>query len=219
MLPLLALGFVVLMGSGPLAGQADTTILLAGKVVGLDGKAVAGAVVTLHEPAAKDVVGETDGSGAFGLKTARQARYDVSAETSDHQHGEVTVAEPGGGLQIVVKALDAAMEFTDKPDFTVAGITDWTAVGGHGSDATLRTSEDLARATAGLKHGGSAGEMDESRGDPLGAVREEARAAALEPSEANYFAWGSELLVQSGDLAGGGGVCEGGLGCIRSRSG
>ena len=33
------------------------------------------------------------------------------------------------------------MEFADKPNFTVAGVTDWTAVGGHGSDATLRTSE------------------------------------------------------------------------------
>ena len=40
------------------------------------------------------------------------------------------------------------MEFADKPDFTIAGVTDWTAVGGHGSDSTLRTSEDLARETS-----------------------------------------------------------------------
>jgi cytochrome c-type biogenesis protein CcmH/NrfG len=43
------------------------------------------------------------------------------------------------------------MEFADKPNFTVAGVTDWTAVGGHGSDATLRTSEALARETLALK--------------------------------------------------------------------
>ena len=43
------------------------------------------------------------------------------------------------------------MEFADKPNFTVAGVTDWTAVGGHGSDATLRTSEALARETTTLK--------------------------------------------------------------------
>ena len=31
-------------------------------------------------------------------------------------------------------------QFSDKPDFTVAGITDWTAAGGHGSDVNLRAS-------------------------------------------------------------------------------
>jgi thioredoxin-like negative regulator of GroEL len=43
------------------------------------------------------------------------------------------------------------MEFADKPNFTVAGVTDWTAVGGHGSDSSLRTSEALARETLTLK--------------------------------------------------------------------
>ena len=40
-----------------------------------------------------------------------------------------------------------------------------------------------------------AGELDEKLGDPLGAVRELEHAVRLEPSEANYFAWGSELLL------------------------
>ena len=44
-----------------------------------------------------------------------------------------------------------AVEFSDQPAFTVAGVTDWTAVGGHGSDATLRTSEQLAEETLSLK--------------------------------------------------------------------
>ena len=43
------------------------------------------------------------------------------------------------------------MEFADQPNFTIAGVTDWTAVGGHGSDSTLRTSESLASETATLK--------------------------------------------------------------------
>ena len=46
------------------------------------------------------------------------------------------------------------MEFFDKPNFTIAGVTDWTAVGGHGSDSALRTSEDLARETLTLKPDG-----------------------------------------------------------------
>jgi tetratricopeptide (TPR) repeat protein len=182
-----------------------------------------------------------------------------------------------------------AMEFADKPDFTIAGVTDWTAVGGHGSDSTLRTSEDLARETLALKPPGEAkqafesenrlraalagapgnfaanhelgafylhegryrdaipllqgawqadptnagneydlaaalmgagdfsqarehalkllahqdkadlhrllGEIDEKISDPLAAVHEDEQAVRLDPSEQNYFAWGSELLL------------------------
>jgi tetratricopeptide (TPR) repeat protein len=43
------------------------------------------------------------------------------------------------------------MEFEDKPNFIVAGVTDWTAVGGHGADTNLRTSEALAKETLALK--------------------------------------------------------------------
>jgi tetratricopeptide (TPR) repeat protein len=181
------------------------------------------------------------------------------------------------------------MQFADKPDFTIAGVTDWTAVGGHGSDSTLRTSEDLARETLALKPPGEAkqafesetklraalagapgdfaanhqlgafylhagryresipllqaayqadssnagneydlaaalmgagdfslarehaekllahqdkadlhrllGELDEKVSDPLAAVHEDEQAVRLDPSEQNYFAWGSELLL------------------------
>ena len=40
-----------------------------------------------------------------------------------------------------------------------------------------------------------AGELDEKSGDPLAAVKEYQQAVALDPSEENYFAWGSELLL------------------------
>jgi tetratricopeptide (TPR) repeat protein len=39
-----------------------------------------------------------------------------------------------------------------------------------------------------------AGEVDEKLGDPLGAVHEFERAVKEDPSEENYFAWGTELL-------------------------
>ena len=39
------------------------------------------------------------------------------------------------------------------------------------------------------------GELDEKMGDPLAAVREDEQAVRLDPSEQNYFAWGSELLL------------------------
>jgi len=200
-------------------------------------------------------------------------------------------------------ASPGAMEFKDEPSFTVAGVTDWSGAGGHGSDTSLRTSEALARETLALKssgpdktlHGAATGtaagreslesenklraavartpdnfeanhqlgdfylragkyreaivplkvayqinsgnvanafdlalayrgngdlflardlavkviasaegdagpyallgDLDERLGDPLGAVREYERAATLDPSEPNYFEWGTELLL------------------------
>jgi Flp pilus assembly protein TadD len=43
------------------------------------------------------------------------------------------------------------------------------------------------------------GELDERLGDPLEAVHEYERAARLEPSEQNYFEWGTELLLHRAD--------------------
>jgi len=39
------------------------------------------------------------------------------------------------------------------------------------------------------------GDLEEQSGDPLAAVREYEQAARLAPSEQNYFAWGTELLI------------------------
>jgi len=121
----------------------------------------------------------------------------------------------------------AAMDFSDKPNFTVAGVTDWTAAGGHGSDVSLRTSEALARDTKGLGEKPSRenvensqqllqrreeikkqlsiseradlcrelGDIDEQLNDPLAAVHDYEHATQLDPSERNYFAWATELLL------------------------
>src|SRR5208283_1053505 len=62
-----------------------------------------------------------------------------------------TVAQPSAASQT---ASPGAMEFKDEPSFTVAGVTDWSGAGGHGSDTSLRTSEALARETLALKSSG-----------------------------------------------------------------
>ena len=188
-----------------------------------------------------------------------------------------------------------ALEYSDEPQFTVAGVTDPSNVGGHGSNVTLPTKEALARETAllggsvastgkgtgaanrapgelpnvaadsfadNLKVGkellraGQSGqaiayleraaqlkpmdyeagfslaaayqkngatqradqavqtllargdhaelhallaEVRESEGQPVEAVREYQRAAEMEPSEENLFAWGAELLLHHAD--------------------
>jgi tetratricopeptide (TPR) repeat protein len=48
-------------------------------------------------------------------------------------------------------------EFFDEPQFTVAGVTQATNSGGHGSDTVLRTAEALAKATVSLSKESSVG--------------------------------------------------------------
>lgn len=104
----------------------------------------------------------------------------------------------------------AQPELFDEPQFTVAGVTDTTNLGGHGSNAVVRTKEALAKDVASLGPppvakaapespavaGADVGAgMEEKQGNPLVAVREYQRAAETNPSESNYFNWGAELLV------------------------
>ncbi len=220
-------------------------VQVTGTVKDQSGAAVAGAAVRLRESAAQvDVHAVTNAAGSFVLPAVAAGEASVTATA----HGleartDVPAANLSEPVALVLRptASDVgAMQFSDAPNFTVAGVTDWTAVGGHGSDVTLRTSESLASATASLtgSHAGPttpeelrilaevredegpgnlafaqaqvhaalqahptallyriAGEVDESAGDPLAAVREFEQAAKQGPSEVNEFEWGSELLV------------------------
>jgi Tfp pilus assembly protein PilF len=108
-------------------------------------------------------------------------------------------------------ASGAQPEFFDEPQFTVAGVTDTTNLGGHGSNVVVRTKEALAKDVVTLSAApatnapankeapqvppGSTTPLQEKPVDPLQAVREYQHAAETNPSESNYFAWGAELLV------------------------
>jgi tetratricopeptide (TPR) repeat protein len=102
-------------------------------------------------------------------------------------------------------ASTAQPEFFDEPQFTVAGVTDTTNLGGHGSNVVVRTKEALAKDVVSLgtapvnnesatkASSPSAAQVEEK--DPLRAVHEFQRAAETNPSESNFFDWGAELLV------------------------
>jgi len=110
------------------------------------------------------------------------------------------------------QANPAAVKFSDEIHFNVAGVSDPSNLGGHGSDTVLRTKESLAKETASLKHETAMqpnnnptegvanthsrlAEAAESEGRPLDAVREYQQAAELQPNEAHLFAWGADLLL------------------------
>jgi tetratricopeptide (TPR) repeat protein len=293
-------------------------LTIQGEVLDSSARPVVGASVLLQQKGgAGTVETTTDSAGAFGFSGLPSGIYTLLAQESDlRSRADVVlsglggdrkniqlVLEPGGPARptshIATPTSADSMEFSDAPSFTIAGVTDWTAVGGHGSDSTLRTSEVLARETLTLKpdsseqgtpvvpvkpsdsnesesklranlatdpksfeanhqlgefyfhegryresipllqtayhidpanwgneyylaldyqrtgdfsearkhaealaaHQGKAeshallAELEEELGDPLAAVHEYEQAARVDPTEQNYFAWGSELLL------------------------
>ena len=217
--------FLSLPGGIHLSAVAQTAspVAMHGVVINATGQPVEGATVRLQlNSASAPVETTTDAAGAFTFLPLAPGRYRLQAQKSELHSRPAAVdlssSEPAAELHLVLEpsTTASAMEFDDQPNFTVAGVTDWTAVGGHGSDSTLRTSEDLARQTAALQaqdaaHGETApangaqgssadrhrqsAKLDEQAGDPLSAVHEDEQAVSLDPSEQNYFAWGSELLL------------------------
>lgn len=292
-------------------------VTITGTVRVTDGQVVQRADVYLTaEPSGVDLKTNTDAAGQFVFSSTGSVSFRIHAEKAGRLskvqdvvplpdkcslHLDLTLQEtkrPPASAKSSA-SLAPAMEFADQPNFTIAGVTDWTAVGGHGSDSTLRTTETLAKETRSLKPQGASGatpdpasgvgatvasenelrraladaptsfhanhqlgvfylnaeryaeavpllerayqvepedqenqydlgrayegagdlprarkrvqeliarqpsadlcrlaaELDEQMGDPLSAVREYNEAAKLNPSEQNYFEWGSELLL------------------------
>ncbi len=310
---------LLVAGALPGTAQQGLGVAIRGRVVNSEGTAVEDASVQLKEKgAAVSRMTKTDAAGAFTFADLGTGAYLLTAEKEATRSREKSVeaTAPGQMLKVDLVLESAgesatgpagadkaaapvqAMQFADEPNFTVAGVTDWTAAGGHGSDSSLRTSEALTRETLKLKANGTgqsaskagdedkaaaeaesrlrtalanapgsfdanhrlgkfyleagkynaatpllqaayridpknfdneydlalacrktgdlqtarahlrnllaerntgdlhrlAGEIDEESGDPLSAVHEFELAARLDPSEQNYFEWGSELL-------------------------
>lgn len=246
--------------------QRDS-ITVEGVVRSPAGDAVGDALVRLvGKDAAHSAEMKTKADGTFLFTVSEPGQYTVRAEKSGMRGGGSSKFELLAGekkhLDLVLepvamtypdssvtsstsKTSPPAMEFDDKPNFTVAGVTDWNNAGMHGSDVTVRTSEALAKETLALKNdkrtensgldvkagvhslnsGESQeqlraareqvrkmlatkdtadahrllGELDERLGDLLEAVGEYERAARMDPSEQNYFEWGTELLLHKAD--------------------
>jgi tetratricopeptide (TPR) repeat protein len=208
-----------LFGSLTGAAQSQTKeAIIEGQVCSADRSPLAGAIVELKK-GDKTTVTEatTDGAGHFFLKAEKGKSYQLRARKEAYEPRVLDVGPLGDENKKIdlfltpVKPKGAAgFEFTDPPEFTVAGVTDWSNVGLHGSDANVKTSEALTKETARLKASDAgdgagavgagtahrlAGDEKEKSGDPVGAEREYAEAVKLEPSEENYFVWGRELLL------------------------
>ncbi len=181
--------WIAAMGTG--AAQAAHSFPVHGLVLDAGGNAVGGAVVRLEQTGGTLVrEAKSDKGGEFRFAMVDPGTYAVSAEKGARKSRRVmvTVTEDTEtrSVQLMLETADGKggameMEFADQPNFTVAAVTDWTAAGGHGSDANLRTSEALNRETASLK-AGDAGVMGAERG------RETALQAALAKAPGSFAA-------------------------------
>jgi tetratricopeptide (TPR) repeat protein len=127
---------------------------------------LAGVTVTLErEGEAQPVVAHTDAEGRYRFTALSNGTYTLRAKvpgyqdasdgpltvSSDRVNSIVLLLEPAAG-SAPVKRAPHPVAYADEPTFTVAGVTDPTNLGGHGSDAVLRTKESLAKDTAALSH-------------------------------------------------------------------
>lgn len=205
------------------AAAAGQGARLEGTVCTATGEPIGGALVQLRDSqVGPGLEVRTDAGGKYALTVTKAGRYELRASRNGFAAAAVQSVELANGdtkhLDMVLTKESATdrMRFSDEPNFTVAGVTDWSNVGLHGSDANVRTSESLAKETASLKPGAAApksaavsaadshrllGDAHEKGGDPLAAVNEYEKAVKLDPSEGNYFAWGSELLLHRGGIA------------------
>ena len=177
----LSLSMSMSMSLSPALGQ-DSTPQQEAQVEGVvrdsAGKPVAGASVLLQrEDQSKAAETKTDAGGAFVFLAVRAGAYTVKIEKSGARDGiesfiNLVPAEKkhcdlvfrGWGESSASSAPHAsspsassAIELDDRPNFMVAGITDSSGAGGHGSETRMRTGEVLAKGTLNLESGESKG--------------------------------------------------------------
>lgn len=282
--------------------QPPALVTIQGTIFDSSRKPLSGVSILIEQKEkAISLTAKSNSAGAFAFSVPHSGSYVLSAEKPGFRKHVTVISALSDGEEkhidlFMEEASSNTIEFSDQPNFMIAGVTDWTAVGGHGSDSSLRTSETLTHETLALKpedsspddanaasltkesedklhialekapqsfdanhklgefylHSGRyresipflqsayrinpedhnneydlasaykgandfmqsrehierlisyrdradlhrfLGDLSEDSGDPLRAVHEYEQAARMDPSEQNYFAWGSELLL------------------------
>src|SRR5256885_1365787 len=209
-----------------LAQEHSQPFLVQGKVVKPSGGPVSGAAVFLDSNNGDTANAITNRTGDFELMVSGGKKH-VLRVVAQGFRAEVIELPPynAGNIQLTLslkiaptgspEIRDSGIQFSDSPNFTVAGVTDWSNVGLHGSDVNVKTSEALTKEAAALKPAGKAAsaankgaevhrllaDEKEKNGDPVAAEREYETAVKLDPSEENYFTWGAELLLHRAGVA------------------
>jgi tetratricopeptide (TPR) repeat protein len=230
---------LVFFTSLALSLQSQDSASLRGTVRDAQGSLVAGAAIhLLTKNSSQPLTVRTDTQGNYNFAALHAGLYALRSEMAGYGDLEIPSLFVGPkeskrvdltlspkNAQAPQTAAAGKPQFFDQPQFTVAGVTDTTSLGGHGSDTIVRTREALAKETVSLGKdpAGTAplssyererdklqallaqedkpelhhsfADIQEKLGNSLEAVREYQHAAELNPSEGYLFDWGSELLL------------------------
>ncbi len=135
-----------------------------GTVRDSQGKTVADAVVRLQfKDPDRTLTARTDPHGSYNFAGLPAGVYVLRAAITGYADAEISglflgpgetknvdLTLAGAQKQGATPSAGAPPAFFDSPQFTVAGVTDTTALGGHGSDTVVRARETLAKATVSL---------------------------------------------------------------------
>jgi tetratricopeptide (TPR) repeat protein len=138
---------------------------LQGSVRDSHDRPVAAAKVSLQaDIGTETLTAVTDSKGLYHFAALRGGVYSLRVEKAGYDAAIFGPCALGGKetkkIDLTLKPAKASAvqsastgtpEFYDEPQFTVAGVTDTTQLGGHGSDTVVRTREGLARETVSLK--------------------------------------------------------------------
>jgi len=205
---LLALVAVLLAAFPALAqsNASDNHATLQGSVRDSNGSPVAGAAIYFQAKDASPIlVTHTEADGTFRCSALRAGVYTLRSDAGGFNQASFGPFSLGPkeikkiDLTLVAAKSSPAHgatetpQFYDEPQFTVAGVTDTTNLGGHGSTATVRNTESLTRGITSLS---KAVATPSAKVAPPAISEESLRAAAHAPDsfDANY-ALGAMLLA------------------------
>ena len=221
---------LTVMGVRPAYSQVQNNekpATITGRVCDSENRAIENATVSLEsDDHTHTFTFQSDSQGRYRFAEVPSGSYELRANKSGYRIAKngpfvlrsaesksIELRLPAEAAGASREDNPAAVKFSDEIHFNVAGVSDPSNLGGHGSDTVLRTKEALAKETALLNRDAAIqpntnsdtediannharlAEAAESEGRPLDAVREYQRAAELRPNESHLFAWGADLLL------------------------
>ena len=161
-LGLILVAFFALLAATVQSQPAGELAILRGVIRDPQGKPLAEATIQLQsKDSTKTLTAQTHSQGSYSFAKLPAGVYTLRAELAGYDAASISAlflgAKETKNVDLTLAPAKAsssptasAPAFFDQPKFTVAGVTDTTSLGGHGSDTVVRTREVLAKETASL---------------------------------------------------------------------
>lgn len=129
-----------------------------GTIRNVAGEVIADAKVRMEGKDSSTVVEVKSGTdGRYSFPSVAPGTYTMTVEKAGWKKATsrplVLSAGETKQVDLQVEPTPGVMAFDDRPNFSVAGVTDWNNTGIHGSDTNQRTSEALVKETLALRPG------------------------------------------------------------------